>query len=93
LTVAVLAALVAALAAASATAAPLGEIHSFPLAPGAAAQAIVAGPEGDMWFTEPEAAAIGRITRTGSPSALKETCGSPTSAPTWRSGGSPPPAK
>ncbi len=77
LTVAVLAALLAALAAASATAAPLGEIHSFPLAPGAAAQAIVAGPEGDMWFTEPEAAAIGRITPAGTITEFKGLKGAP----------------
>jgi hypothetical protein len=63
----VLAAQVAATLAASppALAAPLGEVHEFPLPAGVNAESIAAGPEGDMWFTEVPNKAIGRITSGG----------------------------
>jgi streptogramin lyase len=48
-----------------ALAAPVGEIHTFPLPPGVSAEAIAAGPEGDMWFTEAPNKAIGRIAPGG----------------------------
>lgn len=48
-----------------ALAAPLGEIHTFPLPAGVNAESIAAGPEGDMWFTEVPNKAIGRITPGG----------------------------
>ena len=46
-------------------AAPLGEVHAFPLPSGVNAESIAAGPEGDMWFTEVPNKAIGRITPGG----------------------------
>ncbi len=52
-------------AAAPTLAAPLGEVRAFPLPAGVVATSIAAGPEGDMWFTEPESMTIGRITSAG----------------------------
>jgi streptogramin lyase len=62
---------------ASAPAAALGEVHAFPLPPGVIAASIAAGPEGDMWFTEPESLAIGRITPGGTITVFKGTKGAP----------------
>jgi streptogramin lyase len=47
----------------AATAAPLGVFTEFDVAE--APGAITAGPDGNLWFLEPEADAIGRITPTG----------------------------
>jgi virginiamycin B lyase len=62
---------------ASAPAAPLGEVHELPLPSGVTAAAIAAGPEGDMWFTEPESLAIGRITPGGTITEFKGLKGAP----------------
>ena len=50
---------------ASASAAPLGEVHEFPLPSGVTPASIAAGPEGDMWFSEETPMAIGRIAPDG----------------------------
>ena len=52
-------------AGAPAHAAPLGEITEFPTAPGSRPLAIVAGPDGALWFTQIAANSIGRMTTDG----------------------------
>ena len=37
-------------------------IHEFPIAPNRQAAAIVAGADGQLWFTEPDSNRIGRMT-------------------------------
>ncbi|HEY2216638.1 MAG TPA: hypothetical protein VGH21_04020, partial [Solirubrobacteraceae bacterium] len=44
---------------------PSGTINEFPLKPNSKPNDIVAGPDGNVWFTEKEAPAIGRITPSG----------------------------
>jgi streptogramin lyase len=58
-------------------AAPLGEVHELPLPSGVIAASIAAGPEGDMWFSEPESMAIGRITPGGTITEFKGLKGAP----------------
>ena len=50
---------------APAQAAPLGTITEFPTAPGSRPLAIVAGPDGALWFTQTGANKIGRMTTDG----------------------------
>ena len=48
----------------SAAAAPVGALTEFPITSGSA-QAIAAGPDGNLWLTEKDSNKIGRIAPTG----------------------------